>query len=263
MPSCSPAIRGHGIRLGTDPTPADRRESGHARGVVATVDRMPERPDETTPIRVVVVDDEALVRSGFELILGAVDDIEVVATSDGIGAIDAIVRARPDVVLLDIRMPGVDGLTVLRRIRELPDRPEVAMLTTFDADEYVARALQDGASGFLLKDIDPELLPRVVRTVAGGGVVLSPRTSGKVAQRLVGQSDAPADPGLELLTDREREVLALLGDGMTNAAIASALFLSTATVKDHVSAILTKLAVPGRVQAALIAARAGLRPHGR
>ncbi|WP_229869892.1 response regulator [Streptomyces flaveolus] len=128
-------------------------------------------------IRVVVVDDEALVRSGFELILGASDDIEVVATAGGGEAVETVRRERPDVLLLDIRMPDVDGLTVLRELRTTPDAPVVAMLTTFDADEYILTALHSGAAGFLLKDTEPEQLANLVRTLAAGGVVLSPKAS--------------------------------------------------------------------------------------
>ncbi|WP_169800374.1 response regulator, partial [Streptomyces torulosus] len=128
-------------------------------------------------IRVVVVDDEALVRSGFGLILGASADIEVVATASGGEAVETVRRVRPDVVLLDIRMPDVDGLTVLRELRTAPDAPVVAMLTTFDADEYILTALHSGAAGFLLKDTEPEQLAHLVRTLAAGGVVLSPKAS--------------------------------------------------------------------------------------
>lgn len=129
-------------------------------------------------IRVVVVDDEALVRSGFGLILGASEDIEVVATASGGEAVGTVRRERPDVVLLDIRMPDVDGLTVLRELRTMPDAPVVAMLTTFDADEYILTALHCGAAGFLLKDTEPEQLAHLVRTLAAGGVVLSPGRRG-------------------------------------------------------------------------------------
>ncbi len=128
-------------------------------------------------IRVVVVDDEALVRSGFRMILNACDGIEVVATPEGAQAAEVIRRERPDVVLLDIRMPDVDGLTVLRQIQELPAQPHVAMLTTFDTDEYILTALRSGASGFLLKDTEPEQLAQLVRTLAAGGVVMSPKAS--------------------------------------------------------------------------------------
>ncbi|MER7029131.1 MULTISPECIES: response regulator transcription factor [Streptomyces] len=211
-------------------------------------------------IRVVVVDDEALVRSGFELILNASDDIEVVATSTGRDAVGTVRRAHPDVVLLDIRMPDVDGLSVLRALRTLPEGPVVAMLTTFDTDEYILTALRSGAAGFLLKDTEPDQLPQLVRTLAAGGVVLSPRASRALLhdhpeQGGIGDAEAAR---VDRLTDRERDVLVLIAEGLSNADIGARLHLSAGTVKDHVSAILTKLRVAGRVQAALLAQRAGL-----
>lgn len=209
----------------------------------------------------VVVDDEALVRSGFELILNAADGIEVVATATGAGAVAAVREHHPDVVLLDIRMPDVDGLTVLRELRAQPAPPVVAMLTTFDTDEYVLTALQTGAAGFVLKDTEPDLLARLVHTLAAGGVVLSPKAS----RTLLGgrPGGEPADDEEERarvgrLTGRERDVLVLVAEGLSNAEIGARLHLSTGTVKDHVSAVLTKLRVAGRVQAALVAHRTGL-----
>ncbi|MFJ5530200.1 response regulator [Streptomyces sp. NPDC093261] len=212
-------------------------------------------------IRVAVVDDEALVRSGFSLILNAADDIEVVATATGADALDAVREHRPDIVLLDIRMPDVDGLTVLRELRALPDPPVVAMLTTFDADEYVLTALNSGAAGFLLKDTEPDQLAQLVRTLAAGGVVMSPQASRTLLRTHPGTEPSPVDEEaarVDLLTDRERNVLVLLAEGLSNAEIGARLHLGTGTVKDHVSAILTKLRVAGRVQAALLAQRAGL-----
>ncbi|MEV6022823.1 response regulator transcription factor [Streptomyces sp. NPDC052036] len=212
-------------------------------------------------IRVAVVDDEALVRSGFSLILNAADDIEVVATATGADALDAVREHRPDIVLLDIRMPDVDGLTVLRELRALPEPPVVAMLTTFDADEYVLTALLSGAAGFLLKDTEPDQLAQLVRTLAAGGVVMSPQASRTLLHTHPGTEPSAVDEEaarVELLTDRERNVLVLLAEGLSNAEIGARLHLGTGTVKDHVSAILTKLRVAGRVQAALLAQRAGL-----
>lgn len=211
-------------------------------------------------IRVVVVDDEALVRSGFELILSAADDIQVVATTAGGEAVDAVLRERPDVVLLDIRMPDVDGLTVLRKLRAVPDAPVVAMLTTFDADEYILTALRSGAAGFLLKDTAPDQLAQLVRTLAAGGVVMSPKASRAVWQSHPGAAavDDAEVTRVGQLTEREREVLVLIADGLSNADIGTRIHLSAGTVKDHVSAILTKLRVSSRVQAALLAQRAGL-----
>ncbi|HKT01986.1 MAG TPA: response regulator transcription factor [Rugosimonospora sp.] len=210
-------------------------------------------------IRVMVVDDEALVRSGFQLILRAASDIEVVATASGADAMAEVNRHHPDVVLLDIRMSDVDGLTILRQIRALPEPPTVAMLTTFDADEYIAAALRCGAAGFILKDTDPEQLAHLVRTLAEGAVVLSPKVTRTVISGYLdsGGSDSAAAQVAQL-TDREREVLVLVADGLSNADIGARLYLSGGTVKDHVSAILAKLNVTSRVQAALVAERAGL-----
>lgn len=211
-------------------------------------------------IRVAVVDDEALVRSGFELILGVSDDIEVVATASGGDAVETVRRERPDVVLLDIRMPDVDGLTVLRELRTMPDAPVVAMLTTFDADEYILAALQSGAAGFLLKDTEPEQLAHLVRTLAAGGVVLSPKASRTLLHSHPGNRTAVDGEAarVQLLTARERDVLALVAEGLSNSDIGLRIHLGAGTVKDHVSAILTKLRVTSRVQAALLAQRAGL-----
>ncbi|MFJ8311003.1 MULTISPECIES: response regulator [unclassified Streptomyces] len=207
-----------------------------------------------------VVDDEALIRSGFELILSAADDIQVVGTSGGADAVDAVRRERPDVVLLDIRMPDVDGLTVLREVRTLPDVPVVAMLTTFDTDEYVVTALRSGAAGFILKDTEPDQLAQLVRTLAAGGVVLSPKASHAVLRGYPDQGtvDAAEAERVGRLTGREREVLVLIAEGLSNAEIGTRIHLSAATVKDHVSAILGKLRVSSRVQAALLAQQAGL-----
>ncbi|MGW0842446.1 response regulator [Streptomyces sp. NPDC002787] len=211
-------------------------------------------------IRVVVVDDEALVRSGFELILGASEDIEVVATASGGHAVETVRRERPDVVLLDIRMPDVDGLTVLRELRTMPDPPVVAMLTTFDADEYILTALHSGAAGFLLKDTEPEQLAHLVRTLVAGGVVLSPKASRTLLHSHSGTEAAVDEEAarVRLLTARERDVLVLVAEGLSNADIGARVHLGAGTVKDHVSAILTKLRVASRVQAALLAQRAGL-----
>ncbi|MGI5427383.1 response regulator [Streptomyces sp. CA-179760] len=207
-----------------------------------------------------VVDDEALVRSGFELILNLSDGIQVVATAEGAQAADVIRREDPDVVLLDIRMPDVDGLTVLREIQTLPEPPAVAMLTTFDTDEYILTALRSGAAGFLLKDTEPEQLAQLVRTLAAGGVVMSPKAS-RVLLRGHPGAGAPQDADVarvKRLSDRERDVLVLIAEGLSNADIGIRIHLSAGTVKDHVSSILTKLRVSSRVQAALLAERAGL-----
>ncbi|MBP2326631.1 DNA-binding NarL/FixJ family response regulator [Kibdelosporangium banguiense] len=214
-------------------------------------------------IRVVVVDDEALVRSGFELILRAAGDIDVVATASGAQAVREISLQKPDVVLLDIRMPDVDGLTILRQLRAMPEPPIVAMLTTFDSDEYIAAALRSGAAGFLLKDTDPEQLAQLVRTLASGGVVLSPKVTRAVVDGYLdaGAGTEAADRVAQL-TERERDVLVLIAAGLSNADIGAQVHLSVGTIKDHVSAILTKLRVGSRVQAALLAERAGLLRQG-
>ncbi|WP_240799990.1 response regulator [Streptomyces rhizosphaericola] len=194
------------------------------------------------------------------MILNASEGIRVVATAEGAEAADVIRREMPDVVLLDIRMPDVDGLTVLQQIRTLSEPPNVAMLTTFDTDEYILTALRSGAAGFLLKDTEPEQLAQLVRTLAAGGVVMSPKASRALLRGHPG-AGAPQDADLArvgLLSDRERDVLALVAEGLSNGDIGTRIHLSAGTVKDHVSSILTKLRVSSRVQAALLAQRAGL-----
>lgn len=211
-------------------------------------------------IRVVIVDDEGLVRSGFTMILNATDDIRVVGTASGIEALDVVKEEEPDVLLLDIRMPKLDGLTLLGLVTRLPHPPAIAMLTTFDADEYIMTALGAGASGFLLKDTEPEQLAQYVRALAAGAVVLSPRASRTLLDThpgLTATLDAEAGR-VSGLTDRERQVLVLVAEGLSNADIGARLYLGAGTVKDHVSAILAKLGVGSRVQAALAAQRAGL-----
>lgn len=214
-------------------------------------------PRPAAPVRVVIVDDEALVRSGFQMILGRAPDIEVVGTGDGEQAVGLVRDLRPDVVLLDIRMPVRDGLSILSELRRLPDPPRVAMLTTFDTDEHIAEALDRGASGFLLKDTDPEALPTYVRTLASGGMVLGSTVGARVVSVL--RSAAPASSReaelVNSLTSRELLVLRLVCDGLSNSQIGSRLHLSVGTIKDHVSSILMKLQVSTRVQAVLIAER--------
>jgi DNA-binding NarL/FixJ family response regulator len=208
-------------------------------------------------IRVVVVDDEALVRSGIGLILGAAGDIDVVATADGADAMWEISLHHPDVVLLDIRMPEVDGLSILNEVSTMRDPPAVAMLTTFDTDDHIAAALRTGAAGFLLKDTDPQQLARAVRALAGGAVVLAPS-----AARLVldgaGEPRAEAATKIGRLSERERHVLRLVAEGASNDDIAAGLELSAGAVTEKVSAILRKLTVESRVEAALLAQAAGL-----
>lgn len=212
-------------------------------------------------IRLVVVDDEPMVVAHLRTILGSAEDIDIVGDAqDGAEAVEAVLRFRPDVVLMDLRMPGVDGLTATERITALPDPPAVVALTTFDADSHILRALRAGASGFVVKSIPPADLIGVVRVAAQGQTVLSP----VVAQRLVAASadgrerSAAARKRAGALTDRETEVLACLGEGLSNADIARRLFLSEATVKSYVSRMLDKLGCANRTQAGLLAREAGL-----
>ncbi|QMU80408.1 response regulator transcription factor [Streptacidiphilus sp. PB12-B1b] len=206
-----------------------------------------------------VVDDEALIRSGLAMILNSAPDIEVVGTCSGTETMSAVRTHRPHVVLLDIRMPDVDGLTLLRRLRALPDSPYVAMLTTFDTDEYLDQALTMGASGFLLKDTDPDILASSVRAVATGAGCLSTPVLRRLRDnrtRTVGGGSGSA--AVDSLTVRERQVLGHLGQGLSNVEIGARMHLGAATVKDYVSAVLTKLGVANRIQAAVLAERAGL-----
>jgi DNA-binding NarL/FixJ family response regulator len=210
-------------------------------------------------VRVMIVDDEALVRSGLGLILDSADDIEVVATSDGVHAVEETRRHRPDVMLLDLRMPQMDGLAVLRALEAQPFRPRVAMLTTFDADEFIARALGGGAAGFLLKDTEPEQLIHAVRMLAAGDSVLSPAVTRTVINGYLDGGARPVDVArIHAMSQRERDVLGLLGQGLSNADIGRRLHLSTATVKDYVSAVLVRLGVSNRVQAAIVAHQVGV-----
>ncbi len=213
-------------------------------------------------IRVVIADDQALVRGGFRLILEARDDIEVVGEAgDGVEALEAARRLHPDVVLMDIRMPGPDGIEATRRLlRGDPPKPRVLMLTTFDLDEYVYEAMRSGASGFLLKNVDPAELVRAVRVVATGEALLAPTITKRLLERFL-HSPAPGNgvsPRLDQLTEREVEVLALVGQGLSNSEIAQALFLSQTTVKTHLAHIFAKLALRDRVQAVVLAYESGL-----
>lgn len=212
-------------------------------------------------IRVLVVDDEPMVCAHLRTILGAADDIRVVDEAfDGAAAVEAVIRHRPDVVLLDLRMPGVDGLTALDRIARLTHRPAVVVLTTFDADEYVLRALRAGAAGFLVKSTRPGDLVGLVRVAADGHTVLSPAATRRLVAS-AGREEAGRHRARRLLgdlTQREVEVLACLGAGLPNAGIATRLGLTEATVKGHVSRLLVKLDCANRTQAGLLAQEAGL-----
>lgn len=211
--------------------------------------------------KVLVVDDEPMVRVFLRTILGSAEDIEVVADAhDGEAALEAVRRCQPDVVLMDLRMPGMDGLTAIERINELRNPPNIVVLTTFDADPYVLRALRAGATGFLVKSTPPEDLIGLVRTAAQGHTVLSPAA----ARRLVAAStdslsvQSRARELVDSLTEREVQVLAGLGEGLTNAQIAARLFLSEATIKGYVSRTLDKLGCVNRTQAGLLAHDAGI-----
>lgn len=212
-------------------------------------------------IRVLLVDDEELVRSGLRMILESSGDVEVVAeASDGAEAIEQVRRHSPAVVLMDIRMPTMDGLAATRRITALPQAPKVVVLTTFELDEYVHAALEHGAVGFLLKDTPPRDLIQAVRTVSAGNAMLSPTVTKRlIAQFTSGGARAvAARKRLEALTEREREVVVAVAEGLSNAEIGKRLFMSEATVKAHVSRVLAKLDLSNRVQAAILAHDAGL-----
>ena len=210
-------------------------------------------------IRVLLVDDQALIRTGFRMILDAEEDIEIVGESaDGTQGVDSAKRLKPDVVLMDIRMPEMDGIEATRRITALEDGPKVLMLTTFDLDEYVYDALRAGASGFLLKDVRRDDLAHAVRVVAAGEALLAPSVTRRLVDEVVGRAGAPRPLPADLLTAREREVLQLLGRGLSNAEIAAALVVSEHTVKTHVSNVLGKLGLRDRVHAAIAAYEHGL-----
>jgi DNA-binding NarL/FixJ family response regulator len=212
---------------------------------------------EDAPVRVVLADDEALLRRGLRLLLEAGGRVAVVAEAgDGAQLIESVRAHRPDVVLIDVQMPGMNGLAALRELRELPHPPVTAMLTTFDVDEYVTSALELGAQGFLLKDAEPEALVRAVLDLAAGGAVLDPRITARMLPLLRGsRGQIRAVQRVGTLSVRERQVLDLLAAGHSNAAIGARLGLTEATVKSYVSTVLNKLGVRNRVQAALAAHR--------
>ncbi|MEU9806985.1 response regulator transcription factor [Mycobacterium sp. NPDC050853] len=216
-------------------------------------------------IRVIVADDQALVRAGFVVLLDAQDGIEVVAeAANGVQALAAAQEHRPDVVLMDIRMPELDGLAATRQIAADPDLVDVrvVVLTTFELDEYVFEAMRAGASGFLVKHSEPSELVRAVRVVAEGDALLSPSVTRRLLAEFSTHAKQPNESGLEELTDREREVMTLVAEGLTNAEIGARLFMSPATARTHVSRILTKLSARDRTQLVVIAYESGLvRPR--
>ena len=222
--------------------------------------------ERTEPISVAIVDDQDLVRAGFAMVIGSQDDMTVVGQgADGEQAVDLASRLQPDVILMDVRMPGMDGLTATRRITALsPDRPEprVIVLTTFDLDEYVMAAIKAGASGFLLKDTEPETLLSSIRTVHRGNAIIAPSATKRLIEHMA--HDMPAtgslpsestyrDPEADLLTDRELQVLVHIAQGLSNQEIADNLGISLPTVKTHVTHILQKINARDRVQAVVFA----------
>jgi DNA-binding NarL/FixJ family response regulator len=214
-------------------------------------------------INVLLVDDEALVRAGLRMILETTEDISVVGEAeDGRAAVEAVDRLRPDVVLMDVRMPRLDGLAATSAVRARPGAPAVVVLTTFDTDDAVFRALEAGATGFLLKDTPPEDLLRAVRLAAAGDSMLSPAVTRQVITRFTAEDRTArrreALQRLSGLTEREREVLIEIGRGLSNADIAARLYMSEATVKSHVTHLFDKLDATNRVQLAIAAFRAGL-----
>ena len=219
----------------------------------------------TQPVRVVIADDQALLRTGFAMILAA-DGIEVVGeAADGSEAIDAARRTHPDVVLMDIRMPEIDGLEATRRILSgSATAPRVIILTTFDLDRYVYAALTAGASGFLLKDVSPERLAAAVRMVRSGDALLAPAITRRLIERFAhhGEQGATLHRDLSTLTPRELDVLHLLAKGLSNAELAARLHLSQTTVKTHVTRILSKLNLRDRAQAIIVAYETGLITPG-
>ncbi|HMM93637.1 response regulator transcription factor [Phycicoccus sp.] len=218
-------------------------------------------------IRIVVADDQALVRGGFRLMLDQQPDIEVCGeAADGAQAVTLVREQRPDVVLMDVRMPGTDGLEATRRILSAPGtRTRVLVLTTFDLDEYVVAALRAGASGYLLKDVDPDDLVAAVRSVAAGDAALAPSVVARLVDEYVrAPRVTPPEPRLQQLSAREHEVLTLLAEGLTNREIAERLVVSPATVKTHVASLLAKLDLRDRVQAVILAYESGIvRPGAR
>jgi DNA-binding NarL/FixJ family response regulator len=210
-------------------------------------------------IRVLVADDQSMVRAGFRMLLADEDDIEVVAeASNGLEAVDKAARFRPSVILMDVRMPELDGLQATRRILEADDTPRILILTTFDLDEYVFEGLRAGASGFVLKDDSPEQLLAAIRTVAAGEALLSPTITRRVIEKFVHISRPAPPKEFEELSERERDVFRMMARGLSNAEIGHELHISETTVKTHVTHILQKLNLRDRVQAVVLAYQTGV-----
>ncbi len=222
----------------------------------------PQAGAQRPTVRVLIVDDQSMIRAGFAALLDAQEGITVVGTAeDGLGITDVVRRTQPEVVLMDIRMPKVNGLDAARAIFAMPgEAPKVIMLTTFDADDYVFTALRVGASGFLLKDSPPEELVQAVRVVADGEALLSPKVTRALIADYAARPHEPAkeSASLDLLTDREREVMIRVARGRSNAEISTDLFVAEQTVKTHVSRILTKLGLRDRTQMVVAAYESGL-----
>ena len=214
------------------------------------------------PIKVMLVDDQPLLRTGFRMVLGAESDIDIIAEAgDGVEAVDLARRLLPDVVLMDIRMPRMDGVAATQAIVDAKLPVRVLILTTFDLDEYVVGALRAGAAGFLAKDVPAEDLVAAIRSVSSGEAVVAPRILRRLLEKFVDrlpEPDGATPASLEVLTDREREVLVLVAKGMSNTEIAKELTVSETTVKTHVGHVLTKLGVRDRVQAVVLAYETGL-----
>jgi DNA-binding NarL/FixJ family response regulator len=210
-------------------------------------------------IRVIVVDDQALVRSGFRMILDAQPDLEVVGEAEnGRDAVELAAVSSADVILMDIRMPELDGIEATSRILEARPETKILILTTFDLDEYVSRALRAGASGFLLKDVRPAQLVEAIRVIASGDALLAPSVTRRLLDQFASGLETRTPVELEQLTEREREILLLVAEGLSNAEIAERLVVGESTVKTHVSAVLRKLQLRDRVQLVIAAYDAGL-----